>query len=103
VGAAEFLQCRASEGEIACRILMYFHPDILFQAVFLSSPGSYRESRNTVGLKMTRAVLADRQCPETSSSSSQRGKAVFYRKISRVGRLLMASRPAGTDLRVGVV
>ena len=50
VDAAEFLQYRASEGEIVVRILMNLHPDILAQAAFLRGPESYRELRDMVGL-----------------------------------------------------
>lgn len=104
VGAAEFLQCRESEGEILNRILLNLHPDILAQAAFLPRPGSYRESRDMVGLIEDRmAVLAEHLAPDTGSSSSQKRQGVVYRKISRVGRLSMASRPAGMGLRVGVV
>jgi len=35
VDAAEFLQYRASEGEIVDRILMNLHPNILAQAAFI--------------------------------------------------------------------
>jgi hypothetical protein len=72
VDAAEFLQYRASEGEIVDRILMNLHPDILVQAAFLPRPGSYRELRDMVGLIEERmAVLAERQPSDKCSSSSQ--------------------------------
>ena len=41
VDAVDFLQNRASEGEIVDWILMNLHPDILAQAAFLRRPGSY--------------------------------------------------------------
>jgi len=72
VDAAEFLQYRASEGEIVDRILMNLHPNILAQAAFLPRPGSYRELRDMVGLIEERmAVLAERQPSDKCSSSSQ--------------------------------
>jgi len=72
VDAAEFLQYRASEGEIVHRILMNLHPDILAEAAFLPRPGSYRELRDMVALIEERmAVLAERQRSDTGSSSSQ--------------------------------
>jgi hypothetical protein len=72
VDAAEFLQYRASEGEIVGRILMNLHPDTLAQAAFLPRPGSYRELRDMVGLIEERmVVLAERQRSDTGSNSSQ--------------------------------
>jgi hypothetical protein len=74
VDAAEFLQCRASR-EIVDRLLMNLHPDVLAQAAFLPRPGSYRESRDMVGLIEDRmAVLAERQRHDKGSSSTQKGK-----------------------------
>jgi hypothetical protein len=72
VDAAEFLQHRASEGEIVDRILMNLHLDILAQAAFLPRPGSYTELRDMVGLIEERmAVLVEHQRLNMASSSSQ--------------------------------
>jgi hypothetical protein len=70
--AAEFLQYRASEGEIMDRSLMKLHPYILAQAVFLPRPGSYRELRDMVGLIEERmTILAERKRSGSSSNSSK--------------------------------
>jgi hypothetical protein len=70
VDAAEFLHCRASEGEIMDRILMNLHLDKLAQAAFLPRPGSYRELRDMVGLIEERmAVLAECQHSDTGSNT----------------------------------
>ena len=72
VDAAEFLQYRASEGEILGRIWMNLHKDILVQAAFLPKPSSYRELRDIVGLiEENMAVWTERQRSDTGSSSSQ--------------------------------
>jgi hypothetical protein len=60
MGAAEFLQYCASEGEIVDRILMNLHPDILAQDAFLPKPGSYRELRDMVGLIEERMAVFGR-------------------------------------------
>jgi hypothetical protein len=39
-------------------------------------------------------VLAEHQRPDMGSNSSQKGKGIVYQKISWVGRLSLASRPA---------
>ena len=86
VDAAEFLQYRASEGEIGDRMLMNLHLDILAQAAILPRPGSYRELRDMAGLIEERmAVLAERQRSDTGLSSSQMGE-----------RDSLSNKPSGT-------
>ena len=72
VDAAEFFQYCASEGDIVERILMNLHLEILAQADFLPRPRSYGELRDMVSLIEKRmVVLAERQRPDTDSSSFQ--------------------------------
>ena len=72
VGAPEFSQYRASEGEIVHRILMYPCADISDQDAFLPRPRSYRQFKVMVVLIEERmAVSAERQRSDTGSRSSR--------------------------------
>ena len=98
VDAAEFLQYRASEGEIVDRILMNPHPVILAQAAFLPRPGSYRELRDMVGLIEERiAVLAERQRSDTASSSSQMVEKCSPSDSNRPGGAAVEGKPSSKN------
>ena len=104
VDAAEFLQYRASEGEILGRIWMNLHQDILAQAAFLPKPSSYRELRDMVGLiEENMAVWTERQRRTQARVVLRWRTKVVCWIISFVERLLRAGGPARRDITVSVV